>query len=229
MQAFPSVRLLAALLLAALPVPALADDRGPAPEKPKAVEVTVDDTETPDLKEWAGKAKALVEKWHPKIADLLRSDGFTPPDKVKLVFKKEMQGIAYTSGQTIVISGRWVKAHPDDWGMVVHELTHVIQHYRRAGRNAGWLVEGIADYVRFFHYEPGPNIGRFNPRRASYRDGYRTTARFLAWAEKAHDKDLVRKLNQALREGEYKDELFKDYTGQTLDDLWAEFLKAQGK
>jgi hypothetical protein len=223
------VRLLAVLLLAALPLPGFGADKSQTPEKPKAVEVTVDDTETPALKEWAAKAKALVEKWHPLIAGLLKSDGFTPPDKIKLVFKKEMRGIAYTTGQTITISARWVKAHPEDWGMVVHELTHVIQDYRRAGRNTGWLVEGIADYVRFFHYEPGPSIGRFNPRGASYRDGYRTTARFLAWVEKAHDKDIVRKLNQALREGQYKDELFKDYTGQTLDELWAKFLKAQGK
>jgi hypothetical protein len=122
-----------------------------------------------------------------------------------------------------------VTAHPDDWGMVIHELTHVIQDYRRPDRNPGWLVEGIADYVRFFHYEPGPSIGRFDPQGASYRDGYRTTARFLAWVEKAHQKDIVRKLNQALREERYKDELFKAYTGQPLDDLWAEFLKAQEK
>jgi hypothetical protein len=229
MRVFPSVRLLAVLLLAALPLLAFGDDKSQAPEKPKAVAVTVDDAETPELKEWAGKAKALVEKWHPLIARLLKSDDFTPPDKVKLVFKKEMKGIAYTSGQTITISARWVKAHPDDWGMVVHELTHVIQSYRRPGRDTGWLVEGIADYVRFFHYEPGPSIGRFNPRGASYRDGYRTTARFLAWVEKAHDKNIVHKLNQALREGAYKDALFKDYTGQILDELWADFLKAQGK
>ena len=28
---------------------------------------------------------------------------------------------------------------------------------------------------------------------------------------------------------EYKDELFKDATGKSLDDLWAEFLESQKK
>ena len=41
--------------------------------------------------------------------------------------------------------------------------------------------------------------------------------------EKAHDPKLVQKLNVAAREGTYKAELFKDYTGKTVDDLWTEF------
>jgi hypothetical protein len=224
MRIFPTVRLLAAMVLAALLPLAFGDDKGPKP-----VQVTVDVSEVPELKDWADKAKALVEKWHPLISDMLKSDGFTPPAEVRLVFKKDMRGVAYSAGRTITIAARWVKGHPDDYGMVVHELTHVVQAYRRPGRNSGWLVEGIADYVRFFHYEPGPNIGRFNPKGASYRDGYRTAARFLAWIEKEHDKEIVAKLNRALRKGEYKDELFQDYTGKGLDELWAEFLKSPKK
>jgi hypothetical protein len=89
-------------------------------------------------------------------------------------------------------------------------------------------VEGIADYVRFFKYEPETKIGPFGAN-ASYRQGYRTTAKFLDWIEKTHDKDMVVKLNQALRKSEYKEEMFKDATGESLDDLWADFLNAQKK
>jgi hypothetical protein len=222
MRIIVSRRLLAAVVAClAFAAPAWAD------AKPKAVDVTVDVSEVPELKDWADKAKELVQKWHPKIAEALKSDGFTPPSTVKLVFKKDMDGVAYTAGKTITISAAWVKKHPDDYGMVVHELTHVVQSYKRAGRGTGWLVEGIADYVRFFQYEPG-KLGTIDARRARYDGSYRVTAAFLAYVTEKYDKEIVRKLNAALRDGEYKDELFKKYTDKTvkeLDEEWRASLK----
>jgi hypothetical protein len=205
------------------PTPGTATDKDASKDEPRpqVVKVTVDTKEVPEVAAWAQKAKQLVEKWHPRITELLKSDGFTPPSGVKMVFKKDMKGIAYTSGSTIVIAAAWIKKQPNDYGMVVHELTHVIQRYR--GNNPSWLVEGIADYIRFYHYEPKTKL-TVNRRRASYRDGYRTTAMFLAWIEKTKDKDFVRKLNVALRQGKYKDELFKTYTSKSLDELWDTFI-----
>jgi hypothetical protein len=194
-----------------------------AKEKP-VLRITVNTEAAPDLAAWGDKAKVLVEKWHPKVAELLASDGFTPPTEVKLVFKSDKKGIASTSGNTITFSSEYIRDHPEDWGMVVHELTHVIQGYRKGG--PGWLTEGIADYVRFFHYEPETKLGPINPKRASYKDGYRTTAAFLAWVEKQHDAKLVNKLNASMRRGEYKDELFKDCTRKSLDELWNDYLES---
>ena len=171
----------------------------------------------------------LVEKWQPIIASLLKSDGFTPPSEVKIVFKKDMKGVAYTSGNVITIAAKWVQRHPDDYGMVAHELTHVVQSYRDTPRDAGWVVEGMADYVRFFKYEPDADLGPVNTGKAGYRDGYRTAAKFLSWIEKTHDKDVIAQLNQALRNSEYKDSLFKKATGKSLDDLWDEFVDSEKK
>jgi hypothetical protein len=202
----------------------------PGPKSVETVTVTVDTSEEPKVKEWGESAKTLIEKWYPIINDLLASDHFTPPHEVNVIFKKEYNGLAATTGHTIRIAARWVEEHPEDYGMVIHELTHVIQAYPRRG--PGWLVEGIADYVRFFHYEPETKVV-VNPKRASYRDGYRTTAAFLAWSEKTYDKNLVNELNAALREGTYKDELFEKDTGKSLEELWGEFIsvvkKNQGK
>jgi hypothetical protein len=222
MRVVPVWRLIATFVaLAAFPALAWSDD------KTKPVQVTVDVSEVPELKEWGDKAKALIEKWHPKISELLASEGFTPPAEVKVVFKKDDKGVASTSGKTITIAAAWVKKHPDDYGMVVHELTHVVQSYRRAGRGNGWLVEGIADYVRFFKYEPG-KLGPIDAKRAHYNDSYRVSAAFLAYVTEKHDKEIVTKLNAALRDGKYKDELFKEYTGKTvkeLEDEWRATLK----
>lgn len=196
---------------------ALADNEKAAP----VVEVVVDISAVPDLAKWGDEAGDLVRKWHPRISEVLKSEKFTPPRKVTLIFK-EMEGIAGTSGDSIAISAQWVREHPDDRGMVIHELVHVIQAYPKYEHV--WLVEGIADYIRYFHFEPKKDLGPIDVAKASYRDGYGTTARFLAWAEKKYDKQLVRKLNAALRQTKYEDKLFEDLTGKSLDELWKEFV-----
>jgi acetyl esterase/lipase len=197
---------------------------GAGDDKPGRVKVTLDTSEVPGLAPWAAEAGRLVRDWHPIVAELLKSDGFTPPAEVRLVFKKDMRGVAETSGDTITIAARWIEQHPDDYGMVIHELSHVIQSYPPS--RAGWLVEGIADYVRCFRYEPEAKRPPIDPRRASYRDGYKTTAGFLAWIEKHYDKQIVSKLNRALRRSEYRRELFEESTGKGLDELWSEFVES---
>jgi hypothetical protein len=187
------------------------------------VKVVIDTTDAPEAAAWAKKAAELVEQWHPKIVALLPSDGFQPATEVKLVFKN-MKGVAYASGRTITISAKWIKDNPGDTGMIVHELTHVLQLYPRGG--PGWLIEGIADYIRFGHFEPETKI-RIDVKKASYKDSYRTTAKFLNWVEKTKDKELVVQLNAALRNGTFKMDLFETRTKMTVDQLWAEFIAAE--
>lgn len=184
--------------------------------------ISVETHETPDLAEWGKRAGQLCADWYPKIAVLLASEGFTVPDQVTLRFRADMKGVAAASGNVINFAASYVRGHTNDWGMVVHELTHVVQSYPPGG--PGWLVEGIADYIRLSHFEPGAPKPRINPDKASYRDAYKTTAGFLAWAEKRHDAKLVAKLNAALRQRTYSPELWKGATGQTLDELWANFV-----
>jgi len=47
----------------------------------------------------------------------------------------------------IHISAAFVVANPEDFGTVVHELIHIVQHYAKLKREQVWLQEGIADYV----------------------------------------------------------------------------------
>ena len=184
--------------------------------------VVVEAHETPDLGDWAKRAGQLCVDWYPKIHVLLASEGFTPPDKVTLRFRADMKGVAAASGNVINFSAGYVRGHTNDWGMVVHELTHVVQSYPPGG--PGWLVEGIADYIRLSHFEPNAPKPRINLDKASYRDAYKTTAIFLAWAEKRHDARLVSKLNAALRQRKYSPELWSGATGRTLDELWSDFV-----
>jgi hypothetical protein len=128
------------------------------------------------------------------------------------------------------VSAEWIRSQlkRPEWneavGSVIHELVHVVQQYKTRG-NPGWLVEGVADYLRWFHYEPMAHRPRLkNPERAKYSDSYQTTAGFLEFAAKNYDHELVIKLNAAMRQGRYRTDLWRDYTGFTPQELWGEYL-----
>jgi hypothetical protein len=181
------------------------------------VEFVVDVRDATEMKEWAEKVARICERAYPMINEELRSDGFKPPHLVRMTLRSNYRGVAMAGGSRITGSVKYFKARPEDVGAMVHETVHIVQHYRTRN-NPGWLVEGIADYVRFFKYEPG-KIGRINPNRARYNGSYRVTAAFLAYLTKKYDRDIVRKLNQVMREGEYEEAIFKRLTGKTVQDL----------
>lgn len=225
---------LVGVLLIAPALPARAQDDAAARQlyplaKPRpAPEVVIDVSEAPEAKAWGENAKRLVEQWFPIVCQFLATEEYTPPKRLTLVFKKEQGPPAFATGTggeaaTISINNRWITAHPDDFGMVIHEMTHVIQGYSRRGEKPGWLVEGIADYIRFWRYEPDPARRPINREKASYRDSYRTTAAFLAWVGARYDRRLVYRLDQAMRAGTYNADLWKTITGKDVDTLWAEF------
>ena len=192
------------------------------------VEFVVDVKDAPEMQSWADDVARLCERWYPRINDELQSDGFRPATRITMTMKKDYRGVAEAGGTRITGSVRFFKAHPDDKGAMIHETTHIVQRYRSRS-NPGWLVEGVSDYFRFFIYEPG-KAGKVDPDKAHYNDSYRTTAAFLDYVSRIHDKQLVLKLNRAMRAGTYKPELFHELTGKTLeelDDAWRASLKAE--
>ena len=184
-------------------------------------EIAFDTTQAPELKPWVDeKLKPICAEWYPKIVEMLPSDDYQAPTRFAIVFEKDMQGVAYTGGRRIVCAAPWFQANLDGEaaGAVVHELVHVVQQYGRArdgNRSPGWMVEGLADYIRWFLYEPEELRPRPNPDRAHYTDSYRTTAAFLDYVVDNHDKKSIRKFNAAMREGKFSDDLWKEYTGKT--------------
>ena len=186
------------------------------------VEFVIDVADEPKMKDWAEKVATICTRAYPMINEELKSDGFKPPTVVTLAMKTEYRGVAFASGGRITGSVTYFEEHPDDVGAMVHETTHVVQHYNGRG-NPGWLVEGISDYIRFFKFEPG-KIGRINAERAHYNGSYRVTAAFLAFVTDKYDKQLVLKLNKLMREGQYKKEIFQELTGKSLEELDKEWI-----
>lgn len=201
---------------------------------------TLDATLAPDLMNWADeKLRPVVQEWYPKLVAMLPSDGFQAPTNVTLRFRTDMGGTpASAGGGRVNMNAGWFRRElqREARGSVVHELVHVVQSYGRsrrtnpnATRTPGWIVEGIPDYIRWFLYEPetkGAEITERNLARAKYDASYRVSGNFLNWVTLKYDKELVRKLNAAAREGRYSEQLWKDWTGKSVQDLGEEWKQA---
>lgn len=185
-----------------------------------------DISQAPDVADWARRAEKQLQEFWPHSAALLYSNNFITPNKVNVVYRTGpgVTAIAAAGGGVITVNSQWSRRQPNDTGLIVHEAAHVIQ--AMSAYNPVWLVEGIADYIRWVKFEPQNHKPRINVATASYRDSYRTTGTFLGWCELRYDSTLVTKLNDAIRFGRYSDDLFKKYCGKDVDTLWSEFLAA---
>ena len=203
-----------------------------------AVEFSLDTKAAPDLTAWAETELApVVSEWYPKICQLLPSEGYTPPAQVFIVFRGDMNGApAYARGNRVSCDMEWYRQNlkGEAKGCTVHELVHVVQNYGAAQANAkpnpGWLVEGIADYIRWFLYEPashGADIPANRIAQVRYDGNYRISANFLNWAF-AQPGTSLKEINATARAGKYLDGLWKEQTGKSLEELdaaWKASLK----
>jgi len=202
--------------------------------------ISIDTTDSPDLTEWAKNEVApMARVWYPKIVKMLPSEGFEPPTRVSIVFSQSMNGVAATGGNKIRCAARWFRSNlqGEGKGAIFHELVHVVQQYGQARRSRpdaprapGWLVEGMADYLRWFQFEPqshGAEITKRNFERARYDGSYRVTANFLDWVARKYAADIALQLNAAIREGRYGEEVWTKATGKTpaqLGQQWKDEL-----
>ena len=202
-----------------------------------AYRFTVDTTEAPDLTEWTRKELIpVMQKWYPLIVDMLPGEGYSAPKTFSIIFTDSYRGVAATMGNRIECSPSWYRQNlkTEAIGSLVHELVHVVQQYGRARRNGGsrppgWLIEGIPDYIRWYLYEPqsrGAEISPKNAARARYDGSYRVSANFLNWVVGKYDKDLVKELNSAMRDGRYAPEIWKERTGKQVEELADEWKKS---
>lgn len=202
-----------------------------------AYRFTVDTTETPDLTEWSRRELIpVLKEWYPRIVAMLPSDGFTAPKTFSITLTDRYKGVAATMGNRIEGNPGWYRGQlkGEAIGSLVHELVHVVQQYGRARRSGGsrppgWLVEGLCDYIRWYLYEPQSKGCEISPRRAAtarHDASYRVTANFLNFVIGKYDKDLIRELNAAMREGRYDAELWKTRTGKTAEELAEEWKKS---
>ena len=177
------------------------------------------------LQAFATKSEALLKEWEPKVAAALgfgAQKGEVHPTTITIIFR-EMKGVAYWDGKAINVATQWVASHPEDSALVVHELVHVLQAYRKV---PGWFTEGVADYIRFQLLEQGKFGIRIDLAKMKPRDSYRVTGWFLAQAEAKHP-GLIRALHTAAKTGVDIELAFTQHCqGRGVDDFWADLAAA---
>jgi hypothetical protein len=117
-----------------------------------------------------------------------------------------------------------------DIDVIVHEGFHLIQAYPASKNTPGWLVEGIADYVREIYGLSNAASGWALPgilddKGNKYQASYRTTARFLLWLDKNVKKGIVETLDEKCRNATYTSEVWKKLTNKTIDQLWDDYVE----
>lgn len=186
----------------------------------------------PELAGWTEtKLKPLVETWYPKLCEMLASKDFQAPEKVRFRFldNEKMHGTpAWTAGNEISLNRQWFgrNLEGEALGCTIHEMVHVVQSYH--GRVPGWVQEGLADYVRWFLFEPEKHAARadFRNPRTRYDNSYRVSANFIDWVERRHGNPknpIFRRLNATCRNRRYTDDFWKQATGKDLQALDAEW------
>jgi Peptidase of plants and bacteria len=169
------------------------------------------ESDHPGVRAWAVVTAELCRKWYPVVCATLGAEA--PPHRIslKIVPKLDPGKGAHAEETTITVSVESILRNPSDYGSMIHELTHIVQGYTYGwfrNRGIGWLVEGIADYVRFYVYEVDPTLGGIRPGASRYSDGYRSTACFLDYIVRTYDRNFVKKLHRTLRAGNMSNAVF---------------------
>lgn len=194
----------------------------------KTINVEIDVADAPESAEWAERAKSRVLYWYPKIVEMLDGpeaveripDDFT----IKLIFK-DMDGVAYAAGRSITVSSRYIKRYPQDFGLVVHETTHVAQAYPRC--REVWAMEGETDYIRYYVTEArSKNHWRVDPNSSKYTDSYGVTASYYDWIVRNVDPDFIKKIHRVFRIQGSVELFFVEEYGKTCKELWDEFIQS---
>ena len=153
---------------------------------------------------------------------------FNPDAKKKLYFiiDPTYEGAAYAFGDVVVFSYDYMEGNPTDGDVVVHETMHHIQQGYQ-GNVPGWLVEGIADNVRYHYGIDDPDSWTLQDYKPEHNfDGsYGITARFLLWIETHKNENFVKELDRALRNGINYNDFFRQSLGKSIEDTWSEYAQ----
>lgn len=176
-----------------------------------------------------------VAQWfftsYPQIVAMIDAprDGLVRELEVR--FKEDMKpGVpGYASGNVMTISIPFLLGNPGEVrGLYIHELTHVAQAYS-GGERPGWLVEGIAEAVRYALSPPDDPwraaVDAIDPATVDYRKAYRDTAPFLLWIEK-QKPGAIAGLSRAMKDTTYAADTWKKLTGRSPDDWLQSFRTA---
>jgi len=174
--------------------------------------------------------------FYPQIVALLEAPTEGLLRDLEIRFSNELKpGVpGFVSGGVMTLSIQHILRNPADVrGLFIHELTHIAQAYSAPGERPGWLVEGIAEAVRY-QLSPADDpwrraVDRIDPQKLDYHNAYRDNALFLTWIEARGHRQLIARLNRALKSGSYTEATWVELTGRGPDAWLREYRTAKGQ
>jgi hypothetical protein len=160
---------------------------------------------------------------------------YRKPEEVRNVTRQGLtidtdSGVAFTAGGNITFSSDYIAGFSNgkssaaiDFelnGVLVHEGTHIWQY----ANGGGWLVEAMADYVRF---KAGfDKLSRRHPG-GNWNQPYTVGGFFIAWIEEKYDPDFGYKVNMGMKNQGFDYAAFvQQITGKPVDMVWADYQAA---
>lgn len=118
----------------------------------ETVEIEMDTSQAPDLRNYGEEIKQIMTDWFPFVQNLMATSAYKPVRKIRVFFSSKDEGVAWAGGNEIGANAAWLRRTGlKDKGWIVHEMTHILHQARGC---PGWIVEGMAEWTRRWHFEP---------------------------------------------------------------------------
>lgn len=137
---------------------------------------------------------------------------------------------AYSNMVDIFLASEHMLANAKDVDCITHELIHCAQNYPDVSEYV-WLMEGLTDYGRYMfglHNEDcGWHLAEYQPGQ-HYTNSYTVTANFIKYVTENHCSQMPVLINEMFKShAGYRDSIWKENTGYTLDELWDLYANAK--
>lgn len=187
-----------------------------------APNIRIDFAEAPELEAYLrDTAVPFLHIWYPKLVLALAHPDYAPTPFFTIRLDKDYDGLAYAWQGEIVIQPQWLRDHPEDLGMFLHEATHLVQDYRHA--SLGWVTEGIADWTReYMLVDRKPTV--LDATKHQYTQGYGVASTFLERIRAKYAPNFIRELNVESHLYGIDARTFELRFNKTVDDLWLELV-----
>ncbi|MEV6974504.1 basic secretory protein-like protein [Kitasatospora sp. NPDC093806] len=196
---------------------------GTTPPSPGRPVIDLDYSRAPDLGPWLERQKQTIADYYSTISSLVTKGAWTPAPRFKIVLDPAITDYPAEARPWAIpeihANINYTRGNPNDTGFLLHEAAHVafFGHPERPG----WLEEGLADWVRYYNFQPG-TVHPLAPGDR-YKSGYSATAKFIDYVKNRYGRpDLPYLLNtRPYGNGE----IWVQLTGKTPEQLWDEMPK----